>query len=98
MTILGCTPLRSNVQGWNCVEWVREAFETIVKRDDVIGRGVKSWQSVRDTAIWYVEKKRDEGRFSIQFDPLKVPTWDSLSSIDVGSQAQVPLVLAPGGD
>lgn len=85
MAILGCTPLRADVEGWNCVEWVREAFETAMKRDDVIGRAVKSWPVVRDTAMEYVERKSYEGRFGIQFDPLNVPTWDSLSGIEAVS-------------
>lgn len=38
------------------------------------------WQDVRDTAMWYVEKKKSEHRFDgqVAFDMKKAATYDAI--------------------
>lgn len=50
-------PIKSDQPGWNCVDWVREALEAADKDKKTLGTSTLEWQTVRDTAMWYVEKK-----------------------------------------
>ncbi|KAF1734793.1 hypothetical protein CRV24_003712 [Beauveria bassiana] len=82
MNLLADIPIRSNTHDWNCVAWVQEGFDVAVCHDGVLGRAAPNWQSVRDTAMWYIEKKSSEGRFDTSFDQLRVPTWDALKKME----------------
>ena len=48
---------------------------------------VQNWESMRDTAMWYVAKKRAEHRFdgSVPYDSKVAPTWDMLEGKEVFS-------------
>ncbi|KND86259.1 hypothetical protein TOPH_09113 [Tolypocladium ophioglossoides CBS 100239] len=70
------TPVRPETHGWNCVEWVKEALESAGQDDRALGTAVTDWQSVRDTAMWYVDCKHEAGRFGEHYDPNRAPTWD----------------------
>lgn len=77
------TPIRGGQPGydqWNCVAWIQEALELAQRDGKALGAAVTDWGSVRDTAMWYVEKKKNEHRFDGQahFDQSKAPTWDIL--------------------
>lgn len=77
------TPIRGGQPGydqWNCVAWIQEALELAQRDGKALGAAVTDWSSVRDTAMWYVEKKKNEHRFDGQahFDQSKAPTWDIL--------------------
>lgn len=75
------TPLRPEVDGWNCVEWVKEALEAALKDGAALGTSANGWKSVRDKAMWYIEKKKAAHRFDgeVQSGPAKPPpTWDML--------------------
>ncbi|XWW97709.1 hypothetical protein V2A60_005696 [Cordyceps javanica] len=80
--ILDEIPLRPDTDGWNCVGWVREGLEAVLCHEGVLGRAAPDWQSVRDTIMWYVEKKSKEGRFNTSFDQRRIPTWDALSDTE----------------
>ncbi|TEA14215.1 hypothetical protein C8034_v003665 [Colletotrichum sidae] len=82
VSIFDETPLRPEVSGWNCVAWVEEGFDRVLQDGRTIGTSADSWKSVRDTAMWYVTKKKAEHRFdgTGTYDPTKAPTWDMLES------------------
>ncbi|RYP06845.1 hypothetical protein DL764_002893 [Monosporascus ibericus] len=75
------TPVRPGVPGWNCVGWIREALETALRDGKALGTAVNNWDSARDAAMWYVEKKKAEHRFDGRggrYDPRRAATWDML--------------------
>lgn len=83
VSVLQSVPVRGSEPRWNCVEWVKEALEKLQKDGKALGTSVLGWQTVRDTAMWYVEKKAAEHRFdgkaeTGQFDTSKVATYDLL--------------------
>lgn len=82
-SVLQSVPIRGSEPRWNCVEWVKEALEMLRKDGKVLGTSALGWQTVRDTAMWYVEKKAAQHRFDGkakpgQFDDTKVATYDLL--------------------
>ena len=77
------TPVRPEVEGWNCVEWVKEALLTAIKDGKALGTSAGDWKSVRDTAMWYVESKKAAGRFRSPQDESKPPTWDMLGNAEL---------------
>lgn len=81
--ILRRTLIRSNTEGWTCVEWVREGLEAALRSQGVLGRAVSNWSAVRDSAMWYIEKKVAEGRFNESFDQTHISTWDVLSQYEI---------------
>ncbi|KAI9927113.1 hypothetical protein ASPWEDRAFT_298429 [Aspergillus wentii DTO 134E9] len=76
--ILHKTPIRQGEEGWNCVSWVKEALETLQADDKTLGTSVVEWQKVRDEAMEYCQRKKDQHRFDGQgdFDMSKPPTYD----------------------
>jgi hypothetical protein len=82
-TTFANTPIRAGYAGyedWNCVSWVQEALTWAAQDGKVLGTCQTDWANVRDTAMWYVNKKATEHRFDGEgdFDQSKVPTWDVL--------------------
>ena len=78
-------PIRPGVEGWNCVAWVKEAIETALREEKVLGTPkTLHWDSIRDTAMWYVELKKAAHRFDGQggFDLTKAATWDMLDGLE----------------
>ena len=78
--ILRNTPIRQGDAGWNCVLWVKEAIQTLHDDGKALGTSQTDWQVVRDSAMWYVEKKKAEHRFDGlgNFDMSRAPTYDLL--------------------
>ncbi|KAI5800041.1 hypothetical protein EDC01DRAFT_648706 [Geopyxis carbonaria] len=74
------TPIKPAEPGWNCVSWVQEALAALQADGKALGTSNVNWNAVRDTAMWYVEKKKAEHRFDGKgdYDPSKPPTWDLL--------------------
>ncbi|KAJ9605999.1 hypothetical protein H2200_009848 [Cladophialophora chaetospira] len=66
------------VQGWNCVQWIKEALETLDKDKKALGRRVADWQTVRNAVMAYCQRKKDGHRFDgqEQHDMSKFPTND----------------------
>jgi hypothetical protein len=73
-------PIRQEQAGWNCVGWVKEALEALNADGRALGTSVTEWQAVRNGAMWYVQKKKDEHRFDGQgsFDMRLAATYDLL--------------------
>ncbi|QUC17540.1 uncharacterized protein UV8b_01781 [Ustilaginoidea virens] len=92
-TVMRNIPIRAQTPGWNCVSWVKEAIQTLQQHQGS-GRGILGssacqldWETVRQSALWYVEQKRAAHRFDGQaapgtFDKKKVPTWDLLKNAE----------------
>jgi hypothetical protein len=77
-SILRSTPIKQGEQGWNCVLWIKEALEKFEADDKVLGTSVIEWERVRDGAMTYCQRKKDQHRFDGKgnFDMSKVPTYD----------------------
>ena len=71
-------PIRQSEDGWNCVIWVRQALEALQADGKALGTAVVEWSKVRDAAMTYCQKKRDEHRFDKygNYDMSKVATYD----------------------
>lgn len=79
------TPIRSEIQGWNCVEWIKESFIKASEDNRALGRCAISWEQVRDTAMCYVADKKACHRFdgTVSYDSTLVPTWDMLAGVEL---------------
>lgn len=75
---LRSTPIRQGLTGWNCVFWVKEALERLQRETKALGTKVIEWETVRDGAMLYCQRKKDEHRFDGkgEFGMSKVPTYD----------------------
>lgn len=80
ISILRDTPIRQGEVGWNCVGWVQEALLNLEKDGKALGTSLTEWTTVRDTAMEYCQRKRDEHRFdgSSTHDIGMAPTYDLL--------------------
>lgn len=80
ISILRNVPIRPDVPGWNCVEWLKEALELLENDGKALGTRVTEWRTVRNAAMDYCQRKKDEHRFDgeAQFDMTIVPTYDLL--------------------
>lgn len=78
MSVLRNVPVKQGLTGWNCVAWVKEALEELQRHPEVFGTKQLGWQDIRDTAMWYIEKKKSEHRFDGQgnFDIKRVATYN----------------------
>jgi hypothetical protein len=78
VSIIRNTPIRPDVAGWNCVGWVKEVLETLETDGKALGTGVIEWTKVRNGAMEYCQRKKDEHRFDgkVQFDMSKAATYD----------------------
>ncbi|KFY40704.1 hypothetical protein V494_03366 [Pseudogymnoascus sp. VKM F-4513 (FW-928)] len=78
--IIRTVPIRQGEQGWNCVSWVKESLESIRGDGKALGTSVTEWRKVRDEAMAYCQKKRDEHRFDGEgdYDMTKAATYDLL--------------------
>lgn len=78
-------PVRPEVQGWNCVGWVKEGVETALQDKNTLGvPKTLSWDLIRDAAMWYVAQKKAAHRFDGQgdYDQDKAAPWDMLEGIE----------------
>lgn len=79
---LRSVPIRAGQPGWNSVEWVREALETIQNNKKAMGTSILDWTAVRDNAMNYVQRKISDHRFDGQapglFDMSMAATFDLL--------------------
>ncbi|EGY23380.1 uncharacterized protein VDAG_04818 [Verticillium dahliae VdLs.17] len=79
------TPVRPEVEGWNCVGWVKEALLAAMQDGRALEKYAGGWQEVRDTAMLYVQSKKEAHRFdgTVYFDPAQPATWDMLSGVEL---------------
>lgn len=85
ISIVRNTPIRQGVAGWNCVGWVQEALQGLKADGKVLGTGVTEWTKVKNTAMEYCERKKEEHRFDGQgnYDMTKVPTYDLVEGKEI---------------
>jgi hypothetical protein len=71
-------PIREGEEGWNCVLWVKEALSELEKSNKTIGTSMMEWGAVRDAAMEYCQRKKDQHRFDGKgkFDTSRVSTFD----------------------
>jgi hypothetical protein len=83
--ILRNTPIRQGEPGWNCVGWVKEALETLKADGKALGTSSLEWSTVRDEAMGYCQRKKDQHRFDGKgnFDMSKAPTYDLLKHREI---------------
>lgn len=70
--ILRSVPVIQANPAWNCVIWVKEALAAVQADGKAIGTAKLDWQTVRDAAMEYVEKKKEAHRFDgkVQYDTM----------------------------
>jgi len=92
--LLHSVPVVEGDETWNCVIWVRDALELLERDGKAIGTRQLVWKIVRDAAMAYCQKKREEHRFDQSFkgDRRQVPTYDLLERKDVLAQAAPSLL------
>lgn len=86
--ILRNVPIRAGqVEGWNCVAWVREALEMIEQNGKAVGTAILDWTTVRDASMKYTQEKIDNHRFdgkaTYAFDKELAATYDLLEDKEV---------------
>lgn len=80
LQILRGIPIRGGDEGWNCVGWIREALLELQNDGKVLGTSVMEWITVRNAAMGYCQKKKDEHRFDgvVEWKTYKAATFDLL--------------------
>lgn len=73
-------PVIQDDPAWNCVMWVKGALEALNKDAKALGTSKLEWQTVRDVAMDYVQRKKDAHRFDGKgdYDTKWAPTYDLL--------------------
>ncbi|MCJ1437621.1 hypothetical protein MMC27_007008 [Xylographa pallens] len=79
--------VQNNNPAWNCVAWIKDALVKLAE-GNIMGTSQLDWQTVRDTALRYIEEKRAQHRFDGkaqkgQFDIRKPATFDLLTGKEV---------------
>ncbi|TGO19773.1 hypothetical protein BTUL_0002g00150 [Botrytis tulipae] len=85
LQILRAIPIRSRNEGWNCVGWVREALTELQNDGKTLGTAVIEWAMVRDAAMNYCQRKKDEHRFDgvVEWKTDKAATFDLINGKEV---------------
>jgi hypothetical protein len=85
VSILRSTPVRQGEPRWNCVSWLKEALVKLHADKKALGTSVTDWETVRDGAMTYCQKKKDEHCFDGKgdFKLRKVPTYDLIEQKEV---------------
>lgn len=80
----GDVPIRDSVASWNCVYWVVEALKRLQEDGKAIGTSELDWTKLRNTAMAYIERKKQEHRFDGRgsFDMSKPATYDLLEGAE----------------
>lgn len=76
--LLRNNPIKQGRPGWNCVVWVEEALEALKADGKAMGTSILEWERIRDGAMNYCQRKKDQHRFDGQgsYDVSKAPTYD----------------------
>ncbi|TGO39305.1 hypothetical protein BHYA_0056g00150 [Botrytis hyacinthi] len=85
LQILRAIPIRNKDEGWNCVGWVREALVDLQNDGKTLGTAVIEWATVRDAAMNYCQRKKDEHRFDgvVEWKTDKAATFDLINGKEV---------------
>jgi hypothetical protein len=73
--ILDNVPVVQNNPIWTCRSWVKDAIVAVSKQ----GAVTIDVEDVERTALWYVQKKISEGRFTAErysWGTSEIPTWN----------------------
>ena len=78
VSVLCNISIRQGQPGWNCVIWVKEVLEGLKADEKAMGTSVLEWESMRDEAMKYCQRKRNQHRFDGQgsYNSSKAPTYD----------------------
>jgi len=84
-SLMGSVPVVQDNAAWNCVSWVKEALRKLQADGRAIGTSQLDWKAVRDAAINYVERKKEQHRFdgNGNFNLKKAATFDLLAGVEV---------------
>ncbi|KAL9127601.1 MAG: hypothetical protein Q9217_003559 [Psora testacea] len=79
--------MKNNDPAWNCVIWIKNILAKLAE-GKTMGTSQLDWQTVRDTALRYVEEKKAQHRFDGkaregQFNTRKPATFDLLTGKEV---------------
>lgn len=80
ITVLRNVPVRQGEPEWNCVAWVKEALQMLKADGKALGTAVIAWDAVRDAAMSYCKRKKDQHRFDgkAEFVTTRIATFDLL--------------------
>lgn len=83
-TILRGVPIHGGIENWNCVHWVKEAISLLEQDKGALGTSDLAWANIRNTAMKYVEEKKEQHRFDgkCSFDTSKAATFDLLKGTE----------------
>lgn len=81
LQIMRGIPVRAGEEGWNCVGWVKEALLELQRDGHTLGTAVSDWVTVRDAAMGFVQKKKDEHRFDgvVKINEKRAATFDLIT-------------------
>ena len=73
-------PVVNEIPSWNCVNWLQSALVLTAQDTSLMGTSILNWETVKNAAMKYCERKVAQGRFRGEgdFDTSKVPTFDLL--------------------
>lgn len=85
VSVLRTTPIRQGDPSWNCVGWVKEALDGLKVDGKALGPCVIEWDQVRDGAMTYCQRKKDQHRFDGKgnFDMRKAATYDLIEGKEI---------------
>ncbi|OAA63145.1 hypothetical protein ISF_05021 [Cordyceps fumosorosea ARSEF 2679] len=73
--IMRSVPVRPDVPGWTCRSRVTEAYAKLKADGKALGP-CPDWETLSETALWYVSKKAEEHRFDGKAEPGKYSDWE----------------------
>lgn len=78
VSVLRTTPIRQGDPGWNCVGWVKGTLKRLKADGKALVSCVIDWDRVRNGAMTYCQRKKDEHRFDGEriFDMGKAATYN----------------------
>lgn len=77
-------PVIQDDPAWRCRTWLRNPLAQLTK-DRILGTGVLDWDTVERLCLFYVERKKREGRFQNTPIPEGVPTYDLIEKKELVS-------------
>ena len=60
---------------WNCYDWVKDAWSTLLQNGAILGGQYPGWETVEEKAMNYVREKEKQGIFERPRLSDWVPTW-----------------------
>lgn len=78
-------PVVQDDPDFNCVVWVQQALLAVQQDGECVSTSEPVWQKIRDSAMTYVQQKKDAHRFDgkVKFDMSKTATYDLLQRKEI---------------